>query len=160
MDWQRGERKSFVEWRKREQAKMNPSSGLAQIRAACITFWTFWSYCMPVKRSSAKKGEGPMDPFAQISGESNGLWWKVTTQRVFYGYSMRPLANFSIEPLSKLKILLNACLLNIKNISSQLDWLKNRYVMSGEQTFWKYTKYTRGNNKFHVLTFVEFPVTE
>lgn len=51
------------------------------------------------------------------------------------GYSMRPLANFSIEPLSKLKIFLNACLLNIKNTSSQLDWLKSRYVMSREQTF-------------------------
>lgn len=30
-----------------------------------------------------KKGEGggPMDPFAQISGESNGPWWKVVTRR-------------------------------------------------------------------------------
>lgn len=29
-----------------------------------------------------KKGEGgSMDPFAQISGESNGPWWKVVTRR-------------------------------------------------------------------------------
>lgn len=34
-----------------------------------------------VKRSSAKRERGgPMDPFAQISGESNGPWWKVVTR--------------------------------------------------------------------------------